>query len=551
MRHFILPVVITLGVACLFWASPAQAQDDPDDDPEREFVGSRLCLGCHRDVGPAHLESRHALTLAAAADEGAVLGDFTQASDALTVQLPGEDAPRAVTLDDIAYAVGTGRTVQRYLVAVEAEGNEDEAAQTGYLVLPFEWNAVSAQWQPYTLADEWPAPEYDWEDRCAGCHVTGYALDEGTWLEDGVQCETCHGPGSDHIAVVRARDASPDDISASIVLSPDSAICGACHSQGTTADGHPFPVDYVAGEDLLDGFSLVPLDDAAHWWPSGHASKKYMQFNEWLNSTHATSLEGLRSSEHAEDACLVCHSADGAWALAVTADTEEGESTEEVEETSAAVTVETAVYSVECASCHAIHQPATGEDGEPLEFLLSTEPYAMCVACHQDTDVTGIIHAPVKEMYEGEALIDGIEGVPSAHFAAADGPTCVTCHMPRVPVDVGTRGSHTFHPVMPGAALSAETLQDSCSICHADQVDAGALQTLIDDIQADTQARLETARAAVTDGTPDWVDAALRFVEGDGSLGVHNYVYSDMLLDHVESELGLSDEQGAEDAGNP
>src|SRR5690606_41009318 len=39
-------------------------------------------------------------------------------------------------------------------------------------------------------------------------------------------------------------------------------------------------------------------------------------------------------------------------------------------------------------------------------FLLAEEPYAMCVACHQDTDVTGVIHAPVKEMYEGETLIE-------------------------------------------------------------------------------------------------------------------------------------------------
>lgn len=550
MRRFALPVIIALGVAWLFLASPAQAQDDPEDDPEREFVGSRLCMGCHRDVGPAHLESRHALTLSAAADS-AVLGDFTQASDALAVQLPGEDAPRAVTLDDIAYAVGTGRTVQRYLVAVEGEAAENETAPTEYLVLPFEWNALSGQWQPYTLTDEWPAPEYDWEDQCAACHVTGYAADEAVWLEDGVQCETCHGPGSDHIAVVRARDASPEDVSASIVLSPDSAICGACHSQGAAADGHPFPVDYVAGENLLDDYSLIPPNDPAHWWPSGHASRKYMQFNEWLNSTHATSLEGLRSSEHAGDACLACHSADGAWALAAAFAAEEGESDAEAEEAPAALTVETAAYGVECVSCHTIHQPATGEDGEPFEFLLSAEPYAMCVACHQDTDVTGVIHAPVKEMYEGETLIDGIEGVPSAHFAAAGGPTCVTCHMPRVPVDAGTRASHAFHPVMPGAALDAATLQDSCSICHADQVDAGALQALIDDIQADTQARLEAARAAITDESPDWVDAALRFVEGDGSLGVHNYVYSDVLLDSVENELGLSDEPGAEDAGNP
>jgi len=62
---------------------------------------------------------------------------------------------------------------------------------------------------------------------------------------------------------------------------------------------------------------------------------------------------------------------------------------------------------------------------------------------------------------------------------------------------------------------------------------------LIAAIQTSTQARLETARAAVTDSTPAWVTQALDFVEGDGSLGVHNYTYADALLDAVYEELGL------------
>lgn len=543
MRRFILLVVIILSVAALFDVSPSRAQGDPDEEP-REYLGSRSCMGCHRDVGPGHLESRHALTLSAAPGDAA-LGDFEQPTDALTVQLPGEDAARPVTLEDVAYAIGTGRYMQAYAIAVEAEAGDDEEAATEYVVLPFVWDAVNSQWQPYALADEWPADAYDFESQCAACHVTGYQAETATWLEDGVQCETCHGPGSAHLQVVRSRDAAPEDISASIVLSPDSAICGACHSQGASEDGHPFPVGYTAGDDLLGagGFALVPPDDAAHWWPSGHASQKYMQFNEWLNSTHASSLEGLRSSERAEDACLICHSADGAWALNAVAAEDGAEASE-----AAAVTLDSAAFGVECVSCHVIHQPGASEDDAPLDFLLSAEPYAMCVACHEDTDVTGVIHAPVKEMYEGETLIEGIEGVPSAHFAAANGPTCVTCHMQRLPVDGGTRSSHAFHPVMPGAALDPETLQDSCSICHADQVDAAGLQALIDDIQADTQARLDAARAAMTEDSADWVAEALRFVEGDGSLGVHNYVYSDILLDRVESELGLIDQPAAEAA---
>lgn len=537
-----LLVIIILAAALWIAITPAQAQDDQ----KPEYIGSRLCFGCHRDVGPIHYESRHALTLSEPSQAGAVLGDFNQESEVLVLQLPGENEPRALTIDDIAYTLGTGRYVQRYLIAVEGEaaGDDEEAAEpatTQYLVLPVEWNVIAGRWQPYTLAEDWPAPEYDWEDQCAACHVTGFSVDTGTWLENGVQCETCHGPGSAHLEAVRSRTATPAEQRASIVLSPDAAICGQCHSAGTAPDGHPYPTDYLAGDALLDsGYALVAPDDATHWWASGHASHPNMQFNEWLNSTHASALEGLRSSERAQDACLACHSADYAWSQvpAEAADEAEGEGAQPV-------TVASAVHGVTCVSCHVIHQAPGEDDAAPVDFLLAGEPYALCVSCHQDTDVTGVIHAPVKEMYEGESIIEGIDGVPSAHFVAAGGPTCVTCHMPRVPVETATRGSHAFHPVMPGVAANIAALQDSCSICHADKVDAPSLQVLINDIQADTRARLEAARAALTEETPAWVEAALRFVEGDGSLGVHNYVYTDIVLDRVERELGLNNDAAA------
>ncbi|HEX3050816.1 MAG TPA: hypothetical protein VHP83_09200 [Aggregatilineaceae bacterium] len=43
----------------------------------------------------------------------------------------------------------------------------------------------------------------------------------------------------------------------------------------------------------------------------------------------------------------------------------------------------------------------------------------------------------------------------------------------------------------------------------------------------------------MNDDSPDWVVTVLDFVDGDGSLGVHNYTYTDRLLDAVEAELGL------------
>jgi formate-dependent nitrite reductase cytochrome c552 subunit len=142
-------------------------------------------------------------------------------------------------------------------------------------------------------------------------------------------------------------------------------------------------------------------------------------------------------------------------------------------------------------------------------------------------------------MYEGKALVDGIEPVPGAHFVTDNSPDCLTCHMPIIPTVEGERVSHSNGMVMPGETLNVEALTDTCSLCHEEQVSPELLQKLIDDIQADTRARLDAARALITDATPAWVGQALDAVEQDRSLGIHNHAYADALLEKAEAELGL------------
>ncbi len=53
---------------------------------------------------------------------------------------------------------------------------------------------------------------------CLVCHVTNYDPATGTWQEDGVACEACHGPmKADHPQAAMPVDTSPD-------------LCARCHS---------------------------------------------------------------------------------------------------------------------------------------------------------------------------------------------------------------------------------------------------------------------------------------------------------------------------------
>lgn len=100
--------------------------------------------------------------------------------------------------------------------------------------------------------------------KCLACHTVGYGkktgyVDEATTPNlGGVQCENCHGPGSEHRGDPKL-----------IYRSEDAGLCGKCHS-----------------------------------------GSHYPQTTEWTASKHATALTGLKSSSHASSACLECHSAD-------------------------------------------------------------------------------------------------------------------------------------------------------------------------------------------------------------------------------------------------
>lgn len=524
-------------------ATPVLAQEDMEATPEAsvdisadgaEFVGSRECFSCHRgDVRDVHETSPHALALQETGENGEpVLADLS-ATSAPEIQFPGEDAARQLTAEDIAYVIGAGRVVQRYLY---------EADDGQYLVLPYEWDTVEQAWRPYSPGHPWPDTSYDWITNCAGCHTTGLDSETGEWLESGVQCEACHGPGSAHIDAADAAGRRPSEeetlaIRATIYNSPDAQMCGQCHGAGvSTVDNLPYAAGYRPGDNLPDTYALVAPDDSAHWWPTGHAKQVNMQYNEWINNAHASSLETLHQSAFpADDTCLSCHSADAAFSARQLELYDLGDLSDPAP---APATLNTAQFGVTCITCHAPHK--ADENGERVRYQTGSEDsYALCTQCHTNGNLN-FIHYPAQEMFEGRQIVPNVQAVPSSHFTDENGPRCATCHMADVlTTDQIGISSHSLQPVLPGPSANVEGLQDSCLTCHRRQVNSLQMQALIDDVQADTRARLDTIKAAVDDNTAEWVKNALAFIEGDGSLGVHNYAYSDALLDAIEAEIGL------------
>lgn len=73
-----------------------------------------------------------------------------------------------------------------------------------------------------------------WElSECLSCHVTAHGVDPARIgkkfaVEEGVGCESCHGPGSDYkaMSVMKSREAS---LAAGMII-PTEETCTACHN---------------------------------------------------------------------------------------------------------------------------------------------------------------------------------------------------------------------------------------------------------------------------------------------------------------------------------
>jgi len=77
-----------------------------------------------------------------------------------------------------------------------------------------------------TLVDVGKQADY----KCVACHVTGYGEVGGTSLGhtqrlENIQCETCHGPGSEHVAAKGLEDPP------AVQRQTNASTCTGCHNE--------------------------------------------------------------------------------------------------------------------------------------------------------------------------------------------------------------------------------------------------------------------------------------------------------------------------------
>lgn len=169
------------------------------------YAGSDQCFECHQEQFNHWQASGHPWKL-------------RKAEKARYAKLP---LPPGYAWDEISYVIGGAIRKARfidlegYIITTAKDGSE---AKTQY-------NLLDGSWSFYHKGEKKPYS-------CGPCHMTAYSPEGnqdgrpgmiGTWPEDGIGCEECHGPGSDHI-----RKPGKDNIK----IERSAESCGKCHQRG-------------------------------------------------------------------------------------------------------------------------------------------------------------------------------------------------------------------------------------------------------------------------------------------------------------------------------
>jgi hypothetical protein len=196
----------------------AESEPGPAGPAAADYVGDTACAGCHPDIYKANLRTGHAWIQNKISEAAAPNFPYTKL----------EKLPEGYTWDDILYVIG-GYNWKALFVDKNGYLITDAPGQAGNGNYLNQWNFANQQvgkqagWVGYKSGQE--KVLYT----CGECHSTGFSSNGnqdglpglvGTWAQDGVRCEACHGPGSLH---------SNDPRNIRLNINRSSDLCGNCH----------------------------------------------------------------------------------------------------------------------------------------------------------------------------------------------------------------------------------------------------------------------------------------------------------------------------------
>ncbi len=283
------------------------------------FVGSERCAECHQSIHATWSSSRHRMTLRRFTGEASTVAGFGLHAFAIDAGGKGIGPDGSGGSLDVAAAYLLGGARREDLWVRLPDGRLQvwpisRDSGTGKPFLPVVRAAGGAEPPPESV-HFWLGLGRSADFRCYGCHATGARLivegrtaagnplPKSRWVEAGVGCEACHGPGGPHVDAARSGDAHP------AYASGDApASCEGCHvlrelldSPFSPSPAHPY------------GQSPWALADPVHSAPSD-AEFREPFFPDMRPSTYQQQATALGQSACARIGglqCADCHDPHG------------------------------------------------------------------------------------------------------------------------------------------------------------------------------------------------------------------------------------------------
>lgn len=435
---------------------------------DANYVGAEKCGECHTQLFPEWQRSPHAnMTRTAAPDT--VVGNFSNASWTVAEQQagaqPAGEPVARMYRDGDTYYMALRHPVRNDFVPFPIEYVIGYQYRQVYLTreaggvlrrLPLQWSTERSNYFGYwnfqeqsavTVEDLWAQMQSlnsAWNLFCARCHTTKlnvlnknvhHTVADTQWVDDGIACEACHGPGSQHVNYMEGN--------------PVNRVAAWLNS--TLRDQ---PVAYIANAAKLTKGQAMSVCARCH------GSDIYLRTTDIYRLYEpGYSQEGRINdlSQHFREAPILAGNRKPTLEVW---DSGEPKGIGMLFRTF----VESACYQQDEPRCYQCHNPHDNKlPASPGLLHASSESNAYCMACHLDDLPDPVAH--------------------TKHEAGDPGSFCFDCHMPKH-IMVAATGitrftrSHNMSSI-PKPAVSARLgigrAPNACNGCHTDETPAWAL----------------------------------------------------------------------------
>ncbi|MEI7902372.1 MAG: multiheme c-type cytochrome, partial [bacterium] len=315
------------------------SRDTRTADAGDAFTGSASCRECHEKFYTLWSTSHHGLAMQPVTE--------TFAQQALTPQETAleirgsrfradvvarrvtEEGPGGTKSYPMVHVLG-GKNI--YYVLTPMERGRLQVLPLAYDVQKKEWFDAGASMVRHFVegtdqALDWRDQQLTFNTACFGCHVSqlskNYDQETDTyrtvWREPGINCESCHGPGAEHVRLCRATPTNTvlKDLKLismkNMTMRQSDETCATCH-----AKMRPITTTFMPGDRFFDHFDLVTLEHQ-DFYPDGRDLGENYTYTLWLTSPcvqagkldcvhcHTSSGRYKFAGEKTNEACLPCH----------------------------------------------------------------------------------------------------------------------------------------------------------------------------------------------------------------------------------------------------